>query len=92
VGSSSKITSDHQEIRRWVEERDGQPAHIAGTGDGDIGILRIAFENENGGLEPVSWDNFFHKFDKEGLQFLYQEQTADGKPSRFNKIISKQQL
>ena len=42
--SESKSTTDHDDIRRWVEERGGQPARVKETGDdGDPGILRIDY-------------------------------------------------
>ena len=30
--ASSKTTTDHDEIRRWAEERGGRPAHVKDTG------------------------------------------------------------
>ena len=50
--SDSQRTIDHDEIRRWVEERNGRPAHVKRTGnDGDPGLLRIDFP---GGDEEIS--------------------------------------
>ena len=44
MAGESKTTTDHDEIRRWVEERGGRPARVTDTGsDGDPGILRIDF-------------------------------------------------
>lgn len=90
--STSKRTTDHATIQRWVEERKGHPARVAGTGgDGDSGILRIDFEEAepDEGLEAISWDEFFDKFDENELAFVYQD-TADGnQPSRFNKLVSR---
>jgi hypothetical protein len=45
VAPDSKTTTDHEAIRRWVEERDGRPAAVRATGNdnGDPGILRIDF-------------------------------------------------
>jgi len=40
-------------------------------------------------LEKVSWDEFFEKFDQSNLEFLYQEKTADGQTSRFNKFVRR---
>jgi len=31
----SKTTTDHDEIRRWVEESDGDPVAVRGTGGSD---------------------------------------------------------
>lgn len=87
----SKMTKDHDEIQRWAEERDGTPSHVKGTGTpGDIGILRFDFPGYSGegSLEPISWEEFFAKFDERNLVLLYQEETAGGAKSNFNKLIS----
>jgi len=91
--SSSKQTTDHQKIRRWAEARDGKPARVRSTGsDDDAGLLRIDFpeggEDEEE-LEEITWDEFFEKFDKKGLVFVYQEKTAAGERSRFNKFVGR---
>ena len=85
--SSSNTTTDHDEIRKWAEARDGHPALIRTKGKG--GVLRIDFGEPEEELEEVSWDEFFEVFDDNKLAFLYQDKTADGKTSRFNKFIEK---
>src|SRR5689334_12065897 len=90
---SSKMTQDHDEIRRWAEDRGGKAATVKSTARGDeAGILRIDFPGYSGedSLEKISWEEFFEKFDEKELVFLYQEETAGGKESRFFKFISKQ--
>jgi hypothetical protein len=85
----AKTTTDYGEIRRWTEERGGKPATVRGTDDGDeAGVLRIAF-TDNEDLEAIDWDEFFDKFEEENFAFLYQEKTADGKPSRFFKFVER---
>jgi hypothetical protein len=86
----SKQTTDHGKIRRWAEIRGGKPATVRGTAEGDdeAGILRIAFSDDED-LEPIEWDEFFDKFEDAGLEFLYQEETADGEPSRFFKFVAR---
>lgn len=88
------VTTDHDEIRRWAEARGGRPAAVRGTGgEGDPGILRIMFpgrpESDDEDLEEVSWEEWFKAFDANGLAFLYQEETADGHESRFNKLVAR---
>ena len=40
--SEATTTTDHDEIRRWVEERGGKPSRVKRTGGSDDpGILRI---------------------------------------------------
>src|SRR6266516_1473814 len=91
MANLSKTTRDHDEIRRWAEERGGKPAHVKNTGSAeDIGILRIDFPGYSGegSLEPISWEGFFEKFDERGLALVYQEETAGGQKSNFNKLVS----
>jgi len=91
MSGESQRTSDHDKIRRWAEERGGRPATVKRTKEGDEpGVLRIDFEGYSGedSLEEISWSEFFEKFDEKDLEFLYQEKTSDGKPSRFFKFVS----
>jgi hypothetical protein len=91
MANSTKTTRDHDEIRRWAEERGGKPAHVKSTESSeDVGILRIDFPGYSGegSLEEISWDEFFEKFDARNLAFLYQEETAGGERSNFNKLVS----
>lgn len=90
--STSKTTRDHDEIRSWAEARHGVPCEVRGTErDDEPGILRFEFpeaRNRNDArLKEISWDEFFAKFDENDLELLYQEKTADGQLSNFNKLI-----
>lgn len=92
--SSATKTTDHDEIRRWVEERGGKPSRVDAKGHKQGGgILRINFDEPGGddddALEEMDWDAFFKTFDENDLAFLHQDKTADGKPSRFNKFLSR---
>lgn len=92
-GASAKLTTDHEEIRQWAEERGGKPATIrrtAGVKDPE-GILRIDFPGFSGArsLKPVSWNEWFDVFEERRLGFLHQDRTASGKPSRFNKLVCR---
>ena len=40
-------------------------------------------------LDEISWDEWFQTFDKAHLAFLHQDETADGKPSRFFKLVRR---
>ncbi|HVX84365.1 MAG TPA: hypothetical protein VH253_06075 [Phycisphaerae bacterium] len=90
----SQTTRDHDTIRRWAEERGGKPASVKGTerhGE-DAGLLRIDFPGYSGenSLEPITWDDFFQKFDEKRLAFLYQDKTKEGEQSRFFKLIASE--
>ena len=87
----AKTTQDHDEIRKWAEQRGGKPAVVASTEtETTTGILRLMFpdapHHNDDALEEVSWEEFFEKFDESGLQLTYQEETADHQISDFNKL------
>ena len=93
MSTQSKITTDHETIRRWVESRGGRPARVRGTGgEDDPGLLRIDMPGYagEGSLEPVDWDEVFDKFEENHLAFLYQETTAAGQRSNFNKLVDRE--
>ena len=92
MSAEAKTTTNHDEIRQWVEERGGSPARVKGTEKGDsVGLLRIDYPGFTGEdtLEPITWEDFFQAFDENKLAFLYQEETKDGKESRFSKLIDR---
>jgi ferritin-like metal-binding protein YciE len=83
-------TKDLEQIKAWAEARGGKPVHVKGTGSGkDPGLLRIDFPGYSGGqsLEPISWEEWYQKFQDNNLTFLYQDKTKDGKESRFFKLV-----
>jgi hypothetical protein len=91
MANLSKTTRDHDEIRKWAEARGAKPAHVKSTeSNEDIGILRLDFPgfSGEGSLEEITWDQFFEKFDERNLALIYQEETAGGEKSNFNKIVS----
>lgn len=85
---------DHDEIRRWAEERDGSPAAVKGTSRGrnDTGMIRLDFPGYSGEgkLEPIDWDDWFAKFDESNLALVVQERTAGGEISHFNKLVARE--
>lgn len=90
--SESKTTTNHDEIRRWVEERGGFPARVKGTDErGAGGVLRIDYPGFTGAerLEKIDWEEFFTAFDQNNLAFLYQDQLEGGETSRFSKLIDR---
>ena len=84
--SDSKVTTNHDEIRRWVEERGGHPARVKETE-----LLRIDYPGFSGEerLEKIGWEEFFASFDENKLAFLYQNKLASGETSRFSKLINR---
>lgn len=89
---TSKTTTDHNEIRRWAEARNAKPACVKGTGSkGEPGMIRLDFPGFSGSdsLQSISWDEWFRAFDDNDLALVYQDTTADGARSNFNKLVSR---
>lgn len=88
----TQVTTDHDVIQQWTIERGGVPAAVEATSsEDDIGILRIdvpGYEGEDD-LVEVEWDDWFDKFDDADLAFVYQEETARGERSNFNKLVDR---
>lgn len=90
--STSNQTHNHQTIREWAEKRGGVPARVFGTElNGDEGVLRIHFPefSKSDALQEISWEDFFINFEKERLDFLYQDQKANGEQSTFYKLVAR---
>lgn len=90
--ATSQTTTDHNEIRTWVESRAGKPVTVKNTGSkDDPGVLRIDFPGGTGSerFEEISWDDWFAKFDENKLAFLYQDKKADGEESTFFKLVKR---
>jgi hypothetical protein len=94
MASQSKTTTNHDQIRRWAEARHAQPARVKGTGSRgrDPGMIRLDFPGYSGRgkLEPISWDQWFKSFDDNDLALVYQEKTAGGQRSNFNKLVARE--
>ena len=93
--AESKTTTNHEEIRKWVEERGGHPAKVKGTeraGESGGGLLRIDYPGYSGEetLEEITWEQFFDQFEKNNLAFLYQDKLESGETSRFSKLIDRE--
>jgi hypothetical protein len=85
---------DHDEIRRWAEERGGTPTAVKGTSRSkrDVGMIRIDFPGYSGEgkLEPIEWDQWFEKFDESNLALIVQDRTSGGEVSHFNKLVARE--
>jgi ferritin-like metal-binding protein YciE len=94
-GHAAHPLIDHDEIRQWAEQREGQPSCVRGTGGrGDVGMIRLDFPGYSGekSLEPISWDEWFEEFDKRNLALIVQETTSGGEQSNFNKLVKRESV
>ncbi|HEV7263569.1 MAG TPA: ferritin-like domain-containing protein [Falsiroseomonas sp.] len=86
--SGAKVTTDHDEIRRWAEAKGGTPAAVERTHEGgDVGIIRIMFpdnpRSEHEALVEIPWEEFFRQFEESKLALLHEED------SLFSKLIGR---
>jgi hypothetical protein len=90
--SAVKVTTDHQEIRKWVEARGGKPAHVKRTARGKgPGMLRIDYPgfSDEETLEPMSWAQWFRAFDANDLAFVHQDAVKGGRKSRVSRLVAR---
>jgi hypothetical protein len=91
--SSARPLTDHDEIRRWAEERGGRPSCVRGTGGADdVGMIRLDFPGYAGedSIEVIGWDDWFQKFEEGNLALMVQDETAEGQRSNFNKLVGRE--
>jgi hypothetical protein len=80
-----KVTTNPEEIQNWVISRSGYPAigkRIHGSEVVTELCIHFSDEQSFSSVKPISWDEFFQKFQEEKLVFLYQEKTHTGEVSR----------
>ncbi len=84
------VTTDHDVIRKWIEEREGRPARVRDTEDQEGGLIRVDYPGFSGeSLQTISWEEFFDAFEANNLAFLFQDKKKDGSESRFSKMIDR---
>jgi hypothetical protein len=68
--AAAQVTTDHHQIRKWVESRGGKPAAVKATHRGkDPGIIRVIFPNA-----PNSDDDNLGRF--RGMSFFVNSTRA----------------
>ncbi len=79
-------TTDHDEVRRWAEERGGRAAVVPANGE----ELRIDFAGDSGepDLRPIAWEEFFERFERKGLALLHDRGPHDY-PHRFFRLVPR---
>jgi len=92
---SAKATTNHDEIRQWVEARGGKPvtAKRAEHG-GEPGPLRIDFPtfSEGDAFEEITWDEWFEQFDEKNLAALYEAEAASAETSQVIKLVDRERV
>lgn len=93
-----KITTDHNEIKIWVEKYQGKPEVIDHpSAQGDTVGLRINFPGSNdeeylsSDTQPkyIPWDKFFEIFEEQELAFMYTDAEKMPDPSYAYRFIKR---
>jgi Protein of unknown function (DUF2934) len=77
-------TQDRAVIRQWATRHHAEPAILDETPSG-AATLRVSDGGTNvrfnfpaaGRFRPVTWEEWFERFDRLGLMFVYEEEIAD---------------
>ncbi|WP_173934190.1 hypothetical protein [Chelativorans sp. Marseille-P2723] len=99
--AKTRMLTDHQEIREWVEARAGQPAlsePALGTGHAQP-ILRLAFGQQAyqdqdegwdaiGQVEILEWDEWFRIFEERQLALVVEEEVP-GRREEFHEFVRR---
>lgn len=95
----SRILKTREEVRQWAEARAGSPvlAEVP-TGTGSRTIVQLTFgqqalnstENEGpdrpGGMELVSWDDWFAALEAENLYIRVSDDPAGGREAEYDFV------
>ncbi|MBK9052589.1 MAG: hypothetical protein IPL78_17250 [Chloroflexi bacterium] len=87
-----QATTDHETIKKWVEERSGRPAIVSRAEDANpLGILRINFPTDTGtqARNEITWDEFFAIFEAKKLAFLRPLEMLAAEATRFYKFVNR---
>lgn len=94
--TTTRTTTDHDEIREWVEARDAKPACVTESVEGDdrrILDIDVPGTEHDENLENVPWDAFFERFERENLAFEYaggvENDAATRAPGDFYRFVHR---
>ena len=90
--SPRNITTDHETIREWVEQRGGTPAHVIGAPDDESSLYIVREDEEMAEMESLTWDEFFETFDSEGLAFVYQDREVGETDEWLYDIVDRDEI
>lgn len=72
-------TSDHAKILDWAQRHRAVPAEVhTRVFDSQPTVLRFLFNDLRGGtpdLRPITWEDFFARFDLLGLSMAYDDRS-----------------
>lgn len=86
-----ETTTDHETIRRWIEERGSTAARVTEPTGNDPGSLAVVPEGtDDESVEEITWEEFFRIFEEENLAFVYQTARDDPNERWFCRFIDRE--
>lgn len=92
MNGETKVTTDHDEIRRWAQERNGRPVsvkHDPLNPNGCTIQIDFLYDRFDDNIHEISWDEFFDAFERDEMALVYQTETEGGRMSRFGRIVRR---
>lgn len=88
---SIETTTDHETIRRWIEERGSTAARVTESAGDDPGSLAVVPEDtDDDSIEKITWEEFFEVFEEEDLAFVYQTERDDPNERWFCRFVDRE--
>jgi hypothetical protein len=88
TGAETVATRDRDVIRRWALKRGAEPA----TGEGVVSVndggapVRFNFPGSSR-YRPLSWEEWFERFEADHFTFVYEDSAEDGSMSNRYRIV-----
>jgi hypothetical protein len=88
---TTKFIVQHDKIRKIIQEHGGIPARIRTIPEEERtdtvnGMLSVSFDQINPEFEPISWEEFFDRFEHERLALVYTLPTPPGEAFEFRFV------
>lgn len=74
--SFEQVTRNHDEVKRWLRQRGGRPASVAGEDVDELAVLWPDSSDE--ALVEIGWAEFFDRFEARELAFAYRDTEGAG--------------
>lgn len=88
---SIETTTDHETIRRWIEERGSTAARVTESAGDDPGSLAVVPEDtDDDSIEKIAWEEFFEIFEEEDLAFVYQTERDNPNERWFCRFVDRE--
>ncbi|MUV56469.1 hypothetical protein [Halogeometricum sp. CBA1124] len=88
--SATEHTTDAWEAQSVVDDRSGYPAHASKSeGQGDEGLLRVGFRDDDEDLKRISWDEFREEFEEKELALAYSTDDSPVEGERTATLVER---